>query len=403
MLSRLVVMTPPKTAIVIGGGPAGLTAAAHLAQAGVKTTLLEASHTLGGRASTQRKDGFDLNEGGHALYVGGPGMRELKALGVRPDGWNPVAVTRSVFTRGGKVVRNPGGNAALARWVTSIARGKAGDDLHELTVSQWLDRSISSKARESAEALVRVTTFVADHEQFSADVAAFQIKIGLWPGVRYLRGGWQVMIDDLADVARRRGVEIRTRAGVRAVGDHEVTLDDETLRADVIIVANGGPKQVAKLLGDRTPSAPGPAAEVSALDVGLKRLPKPMRRFALGLDEATYISRHSPKGHPAGTLMSLVGYARQPLADLERFAEVVQPGWRDELLMHRHLPKMDAVSAITTPATGGLRGRPDGVLGDGLFVAGDWIGPEGWLTDAALVSGAQAAAKAVGARQMVAA
>src|SRR5262245_56905611 len=124
MLSRLVGMTPPKTAIVIGGGPAGLVAAAHLADSGIQTTVLEASRTLGGRASSQHKDGFWLNEGPHALYVGGPGMRELRALGVKPDAWNPVALTRSVFTRENKIVRNPGGNAALVKWVTSVARGK---------------------------------------------------------------------------------------------------------------------------------------------------------------------------------------------------------------------------------------------------------------------------------------
>jgi predicted NAD/FAD-dependent oxidoreductase len=35
------------------------------------------------------------------------------------------------------------------------------------------------------------------------------------------------------------------------------------------------------------------------------------------------------------------------------------------------------------------------VCGEGLYLAGDWVGPEGWLVDAALCSGAAAAAAAL--------
>jgi phytoene dehydrogenase-like protein len=63
-------MDSNRTAIVGGGGPAGLTAAARLAEGGVATTLLEAGARLGGRAASERRDGFDLNQGPHALYEG---------------------------------------------------------------------------------------------------------------------------------------------------------------------------------------------------------------------------------------------------------------------------------------------------------------------------------------------
>ena len=64
-------------------------------------------------------------------------------------------------------------------------------------------------------------------------------------------------------------------------------------------------------------------------------------------------------------------------------------------LLERYLPSMTTVTAIPTPETGGLPGRP-GVAVPGLpgaFVAGDWVGPEGLLLDAA-VSSAVAAARA---------
>jgi phytoene dehydrogenase-like protein len=404
MLLRLLDMntskavTSPRTAIVVGGGPAGLVAAGRLAEGGVATTLLEASAGLGGRAASERREGFDLNQGPHALYVGGPAMRELRAMGIDPPRWNPAS-HRSVFLRGGEPTRLPGGSLSLARWLVGVARSRP-EDLGELSVAEWLRRTLRSEsARASAGALVRVTTFVADHDALSADVAATQLRIGLLPGVRYLRGGWQWLAAALAARAERKGAIVRTRAAVRAVDrtaeGWTVTLDEETLRADVLVVAAGGPDAFSKLLGDRSPAAPGPAAELSVLDLGLRSLPRKGRRFALGIDAPTYLSRHSPPRHRGGVLLSLASYARQPRAELEAVADAVQPGWRERATLERFLPRMVAVSAIPRPAGGGLAGRPGVDRGEGLYMAGDWLGPEGWLVDAAISSGAAAAAAAL--------
>lgn len=391
-------VTSPKTAIVVGGGPAGLVAACRLAEGGAATTLLEASVGLGGRAASERRDGFDLNQGPHALYVGGPAMRELRALDIDPPKWNPAS-RRSVFLRGGTPRRLPGGSLALARWLAGVARSRP-EELGDLSVGEWLGKTLGSdRARASAAALVRVTTFVADHDALSADVAATQLKIGLLPGVRYLRGGWQSLMDALAARAVRNGATVRTRAGVRALerqpGGWAVTLDGETLQADAVVIAAGGPEAFAKLLGDGSPTPPGPAAELSVFDIGLRSLPRKGRRFALGIDAPTYLSRHSPPDHRDGALLSLASYTRQPREELEAMADAVQPDWRERATLQRFLPRMVAVSAISSPARGGLSGRPAVERGEGLYLAGDWLGPEGWLVDAAMASGAAAAAAAL--------
>ena len=405
MLFRLVGMissktntTAPRTAIVVGGGPAGLAAAGRLAEGGVSTTLLESSSQLGGRAATERREGFDLNQGPHALYVGGPAMRELLAMGIDLPRWNPTSY-RSVFVRRGKPKRLPGGSLELARWLAGVARGRH-EGLGEATATEWLRGSLRSEsARASAGALVRVTTFVADHDALSADVAAGQLRTGLLPGVRYLRGGWQSLVDALAASAAREGATVRTRAGVRAVDrttdGWAVTLDEKTLRADILVIAAGGPDAFAELLGDRSPAAPGPAAELSVLDLGLSDLPRRGRLFALGIDAPTYLSRHSPPDHRSGVLLSLASYARGPRAELEALADAVQPGWRERAKLQRFLPRMVAVSAIPSPAGGGLAGRPGVDRGEDLYLAGDWLGPKGWLVDAAISSGASAAAAAL--------
>jgi phytoene dehydrogenase-like protein len=325
-------------------------------------------------------------------------MRELRAMGIDLPRWNPLS-RRSVFLRDGKPTRLPGGSLALGRWLAAVGRSQPGD-LGELSVSEWLGQTLRSEsARAAAAALVRVTTFVADHEALSADVAATQLRIGLFPGVRYLRGGWQSLVDALVFRAERDGAILRTNAGVRGLRREKdglsVTLDEETLHADIVVVATGGPDVAAKLLGDKSPVAPGPAAELSVLDLGLTSLPRKGRRFALGVDEATYLSRHSPPGHPDGVLLSLASYGRQPRPALEAVADAVQPGWRERATLQRFLPRMVAVSAIATPATGGLAGRPSVDRSEGLFLAGDWLGPEGWLLDAAISSGVAAAAAAL--------
>jgi phytoene dehydrogenase-like protein len=55
----------------------------------------------------------------------------------------------------------------------------------------------------------------------------------------------------------------------------------------------------------------------------------------------------------------------------------------------RFLHRMTVVGATPTPATGGLAGRPgvDSTGVSGVFVAGDWVGPRGWLSDCTMASG----------------
>jgi len=58
----------------------------------------------------------------------------------------------------------------------------------------------------------------------------------------------------------------------------------------------------------------------------------------------------------------------------------------------RYLHRMTVVSAAPTPVIGGLAGRPT-VVDTGhhnVLIAGDWVGPSGFLSDASLASGEQA-------------
>jgi phytoene dehydrogenase-like protein len=376
-------MSAPRTALVVGAGPAGLTVANLLLDAGVEVTVLEAKARPGGRAASDVVDGFVLNQGPHALYPGA-GRRVLRGLGIDPPGRLPV-VPDPVLVRDGRLVRPA---AALARFAARVARTRPADVAH-LTALEWLgDDPVGTAA-------IHVATYTGPLDRLSADAALANVRVAA-RGVRYLHGGWQSIVDALA---RRAGDVVRTGASVRALerdggGWAALTVDGEH-HADVVVVAAGGPERAARLLGVDVPS-PGPEAEASVLDIGLDRLPRRSKRFALGLDAPRYFSVHSPPARLGGLLADVASYGRATREDLEAFASVVQPGWQDHAVMTRHLPAMTTITAIPTPETGGLAGRPGVAVpgAPGAYVAGDWVGPEGMLLDAALASAA-AAARAV--------
>jgi protoporphyrinogen oxidase len=65
-VSRLL---PSQHVVVIGAGPAGLTAAYLLSKDGIRTTVLEASDTVGGLSQTAQHRGFRFDIGGHRFFT----------------------------------------------------------------------------------------------------------------------------------------------------------------------------------------------------------------------------------------------------------------------------------------------------------------------------------------------
>ena len=76
---------------------------------------------------------------------------------------------------------------------------------------------------------------------------------------------------------------------------------------------------------------------------------------------------------------------------LEALLDRMQPGWRDVLVHRRFLPAMTVANTLVTPSMQ----RPAAVTPiRGLYIAGDWVGDAGILSDAALAS-ARTAAKTI--------
>src|ERR671930_2580167 len=58
-----------KPTVVIGGGPAGLTAGYLLAKRGLPVVVLEAEDQVGGIAKTAVRDGYRFDLGGHRFFT----------------------------------------------------------------------------------------------------------------------------------------------------------------------------------------------------------------------------------------------------------------------------------------------------------------------------------------------
>jgi oxygen-dependent protoporphyrinogen oxidase len=93
------VPAPPRRAVVVGGGIAGLTAARELAAAGREVVVLEGSPRIGGKLLTAEVAGVSVDVGAESMGARRPGgMDRARAVGVGLV--HPASTASAVWTRG---------------------------------------------------------------------------------------------------------------------------------------------------------------------------------------------------------------------------------------------------------------------------------------------------------------
>lgn len=406
--------------IVIGGGLAGLTAAAALARDGHAVTLVEGAEHVGGRARSRHRDGFDLNQGPHALYKAAGGLDVLRRLGVEVRGRKPLTSKAGVWVDGGIVgfghhLRTAvHGRLHVAKALAGLGRS-ASAAWDGRPVAEWVESVTDDEAGQLLlRSLLRTTTYCADTTLLDAGAATRQLRAAVH-GVLYLHHGWSSLVGDLADVVRANGGVLMTGTPVDAVEHddrvHAVRLaDGRTLPAAAVVVAVNDPRRAAALLSDEAASRVGALAAAAVpvrmahLDVALRPLPSPRFPAVLGIDDAIFLTVPSsvadvaPRG---GDVVQVARYLRpgeeqgDHRAGLEAVLDVHQPDWRDHVVDARYVPRSVVTGDHPRAATRGTSGRPtvDAAGVRGLVVAGDWVGPAGLLADASILSGAAAAAR----------
>ncbi|MFK8001010.1 MAG: FAD-dependent oxidoreductase [Polyangiales bacterium] len=395
--------------IVIGGGLAGLCAGNYLAKNGAKVSIWDPK--LGGRARSSEAKGVLFNQGPHALYHGGEMAQVLRELSVS---WTGRGLTKGLFLSSGKTrYPLPTGAWGLLRCqaLSGAARFQVGRVMARLpaalpkeNVDAWVRRSVrADDARSFLSALVRLSTYGGDSSRFSAEVAVHQLRLALGKGVAYVDGGWQSLVDGLHDAAiaasasviKRSASELtQTARGWRVSGR-----DGHQEECDGVVLALP-PKRAAALypaLGKRVSALE--AVRVSSLDVALEGAPNPNVQFGLGLERSLYLSNHSvarlaPEGTHVIHVQKYLGTSSADgteRAELETYLDELQDGWRARVVRERYLPNIVVHHAMPVAEHDGFAGRPPVELAPTLCLAGDWVGQEGLLADAACASGRAAA------------
>lgn len=416
--------------IVVGGGLSGLFSASLAARQGLAVCVLEKSETLGGRArTTEEAESVLFNLGPHALYTGGPARRLLSQLdipcaGAPPNGGQalayrngrefslPRSLTSIAFSRL-LSVRDRWRLISFFRHVNEISI----EPLRDLTTEEWVHGKYGRGAlADLLCALFRLSTF-ADTRCLSAAAAIQQFRLALAPGVIYLDGGWQSLVKGLRNHAVNLGIQFTSQAKVNSV-KHTGELirversDGTTLTANTAILAVA-PSDVLQImdlpaespLSHRIKSLQPVFA--ASLDVALRDLPRPQHRFALGLDNSMYFSVHSAAAKLAPEPIAVVhvmkylaqGTHESPASittQLEDFLQQVQPGWKSRVVTKRVLPRLVVTNASPDATLNGTLGRPavDALDIPGIYLAGDWVGTDGQLADAA-ASSAEAAVQSL--------
>lgn len=418
-------------------------------------TLFEKRRPLGGRAITTLRQGYRFNLGAHVFHRHGAGAAVCRELGipirgmtVRPKAIALLGDDQSRLPLGfGSLLTTSllslGGKSELLSAMIHIRRfggTRAGDT----TLREWIDARIrDTRARRVLEALVRYATYSDHADRESAALALSQMKV-VMRGAVYVDEGWQKIVDSMHSAAISSGVHFVSSSrivgvvndgAVRAVELGGLELDADRMDTQAVAFPEQQPEEVegalipaetvvlavdpataAQLAGEAgsswTSARPVTAA---CLDVALRSLPRPKQLYAVGIDRPLHLGVHSafaqltPKG---GALVHLVKYRQEQNAtneelegprprrssvavedeqELESLLDRLQPGWREVLVHRRFLPSMTVSNALVTP--GAKRPSPATSI-RGLFIAGDWVGDEGMLSDASLAS-ARAAAKAI--------
>ena len=412
---------------VVGGGMAGLTAACYLARAGVGVTVFEKAPYLGGRAATLEAEGFLFNRGGHALYTGGAASRVFEELGVSYDHGTP----KDTFVlQGGRMSRFPadplgflhidfldaGDKLALVRFFVVLGTAKP-HALAKTSVQEWLDLKVRRpRLHRLMTAVARTFVYTTALDVVSAELFVQKFQRSLKHPVHYVDGGWQVLVDSMRDVAERAGAHIVGHACVEGIelGDGRargVRLRDGSLVQAAAVVVATSPRDAVRLMDGGVHPALRRIVDglvpvdTACLDVALEHLPVPNCPVVQDLDyprfmsaQSVYTSRVAPEG---GALIisfkqldpRYPGDPREDECDLENLLDTAQPGWRDVLIRRQYLPRIESVSALPTAKDGGFAGRPDPRVPGipDLYLAGDWVGPEGFLVDASMASAQRAA------------
>jgi protoporphyrinogen oxidase len=277
--------------LVLGAGPAGLTAAYLLAKAGEPVTVLEADDQVGGLAKTVERDGFRFDLGGHRFFTKSVEVEALwnEIMGgellLRPRMsriyWNgryldyplrgtdvirklgPVELTRSSASYLRALARPNGGEETFEEWVSN----RFGRRLFELffrsyTEKVWGVPTSELRAEWAAQRIKGLSFGSAVRTAFLGN-RGNRVK-SLIEEFHYPRLGPGQMWDAMADRIRELGGEVRLGTAVERIeldGGRVAAVEAGGDRLDAPHVISSLPLRTAVAMASpRPPAATADAA-----------------------------------------------------------------------------------------------------------------------------------------------
>jgi phytoene dehydrogenase-like protein len=372
---------------VVGGGLAGLTAAITAAEAGVKVTVYEAHHTLGGRARTAEAP-YRTNDGPHALYSGGPHWSWLQQRDlVGPLAPLPPLEAARLRLRHKGVLRRTPPFAMLKLLRRSAQRAPVDVDFMSWATEQAGEEGARAAAHYSAVALFH-------HDPGALSAAFVQERLRratkLPPEAHYPRGGWAGVVDRMAAHAWNLGVRMETLSRV------------DTLPTDTPVVVATSLDAARRLLGDD--SLAWPSGRTALVDLALRT-----RRgdaFAVSdLDSPGWIERFTAQDRTLAPVGEQLLQGQIPIAPheskadgvarAERLLDLAFEGWRERVTWRRESVANGRTGAVDLPGTS-WRDRPAIDRGDGVYLAGDQVAAPGVLSEVSFTSALAAVSLALG-------
>ncbi|GIQ64530.1 dehydrogenase [Paenibacillus cisolokensis] len=403
---------------IVGGGVAGLTAAVYAARVGKKTAVIEKGERFGGRAVTVKKKGAYFSLGGHALYRG-DAYDTFRELGLRLQGGWASADAWGIWK--GKLLALPTGvkslfatpflswkgKLELASWLAKL--GKLDTYRYERTsLREWIEGNMRDPmVRHLFYALLR-TSFVTAPDLLAAGPVLRHLQNAV-RGILYLDRGFGSIVEELSETAAGLGVKLLADSKAVAVEHREgsvrhVRCEDGTIIEAANVVLAVPPAAACRLVPGADATAlktwKEQVIEVTAacLDVALRRLPDPKRQLVYGIDQTVFLSNQSRAAHlsdDGAQVVAVIKYqgketdADRDLRDLEQTLDLVQPGWRSELIVKQYLPKITVSHDFMHMKR---RENPGPAVPqiEGLYVAGEWASHGEVLADAATASAKRA-------------
>jgi phytoene dehydrogenase-like protein len=367
------------TITIVGGGLAGLTAAISCAEGGCRVRLLEAHEELGGRARSKTGP-YKANLGPHVIYKDGRFWEWLSERDLLPPFANPP-LSGIRFRWQGKVRRLPPLGA-----VPAVLRLRGREAPVDVDFRTWARSHSDERTAEMLSAAAGVYTFHHDPGELSAAFVwghSVRVLLSPPPTARYLIGGWNALVESLANRARQLGVEVETGHRV------DVLPDAPTIVATELEGAR-------RMLGDD--SLEWPTGNTVCLDLGIShRRGDPF--VVSDLDEAGWVERFSapdPSLAPDGEELVQAQIPVRPgestegaALRLERLLDASLPDWRQRETWRRQQTMVGRTGPLDYPGKS-WRDRPAVDRGNGVFLAGDMVAAPGLLSEVAWASAVEA-------------